>query len=110
MKLFWNDINNFSYYLGDLYKENEYYVFYINEIGLSKALKKGCFGIGSINITNKINKSKQLFDFFKNRIISKNSPHIDEFLQNIGLKQYDEYEILKRTHLNLLTDNYFLED
>ena len=110
MKLFWNDINNNKYLLGILYKKEGMYYFEINEDGLKIALRHGCFGIGKINILEKTNKSEELFDFFKNRIPSKDNPDIDKFLSSIGLDDYDEYEILKRTGTRLLTDRYYLED
>ncbi len=110
MKLFWSDIDNNEYLLGKLYKKENYYYFEINEDGLGMALRHGCFGIGQINILEKINKSEELFDFFKNRIPSKDNPNIDNFLRSIGLDEYDEYEILKRTGARLLTDRYFLKE
>ena len=108
MKLYWNDIEENKYLLGELYKKDNYYYFKINEDGLGMALKHGCFGIGKINILEKTNKSEDLFEFFKNRIPREDSPNIDDFLKSIGLEEYDEYEILKRTGARLLTDRYFL--
>jgi len=110
MKLFWSDINDNKYLLGELNKDDGYYYFEINEDGLKMALRQGCFGIGRINILEKINKSEELFDFFKNRIPPKDNQDIDRFLKSIGLEEYDEYEILKRTGARLVTDRYFLED
>ena len=110
MKLFWSDINNYNYLLGELYKKEDFYYFEINENGLKMALRHGCFGIGRINILEKINKSEELFEFFKNRIPPKDNPDIDLFLNSIGLEEYDEYEILKRTGARLVTDRYFLEE
>ena len=110
MKLYWSDIKGNNYLLGTLYKENEYYYFEIVEDGLSNALRHGCFGIGSINISQRVNKSKELFDFFKNRIPKEDSANINEFLSSIGLKEYDQVEILKRTGARVITDRYYLEE
>ncbi len=110
MQLFWNDIKNNKYLLGNLYKKEEFYYFEINENGLKQALRHGCFGIGKINILEKVSKSKELFDFFKNRIPQKDSPNIEDFLEKINLTQYDEFEILKKTKARLLTDRYYLEE
>ena len=110
MKLFWSDIEKNKYLLGELYKKDNIFYFEINEDGLKMALKHGCFGIGTINILEKTNKSDELFDFFKNRIPREDSPNIHEFLRSINLEEYDEYEILKRTGARLLTDRYFLEE
>lgn len=108
MKLFWSDINNNKYLLGELSKKDKIYFFEINEDGLKLALKHGCFGIGRINISKRINTSEYLFDFFKNRIPQKDSPDIINFLHSIALEKYDEFEILKRTGGRLSTDRYFL--
>lgn len=110
MKLFWSDINDNRYLLGEFYKKEGFYYFEINEEGLKIALKHGCFGLGKINILEKVNKSEELFDFFKNRIPPKGNPDINRFLKSIGLEEYDEYEILKRTGARLITDRYFLEE
>ena len=110
MKLFWNDVENNKYYLGDLKKEENEYIFIINEEGLKMALKHGCFGIGNIDITKHENRSNELFDFFKNRIPKRDDEEIEVFLQIIGLEEYDEYEILKRTKAKLPTDRYYLEE
>ena len=110
MKLFWSDADENKYLLGRLYKEEDYYYFEINEDGLKMALRQGCFGIGKINILEKTNKSKELFDFFKNRIPKEDNPDIESFLESIGLEEYNEFEILKRTGARLLTDRYFLKE
>ena len=110
MNLFWTDVKNNKYLLGNLYKKDDYFYFDINETELKQAILHGCFGIGTINISRKTNKSKELFDFFKNRVPEKDNVNIDNFLKSINLETYDEYEILKKTKGRLLTDRYFLED
>ena len=110
MKLFWNDIKNNKYLLGILFRKDGYYHFDINEDGLKQALHHGCFGIGTINLSKKTIKHKELFDFFKNRIPKKNNPNIDKILKEINLVEYDEYEILKKTGSRLSTDRYYLEE
>ena len=36
-----------------------------------------------------------------------NNPDIENILKTYELDNYDEYELLKRTHGSLLTDNYY---
>ena len=109
MKLYWEDNNNNKYFLGTLYKKEHYYFFEKNNVGLSLAISHGCFGIGNIDLSIDINKSETLFSFFKERIPSIDNPNIQDILKEFDLKEYDEFELLKRTHGSLLTDNYYLE-
>jgi len=109
MKLLWEDKDGNKYLLGKLYKEDNCYYFEKNIEGLSLAIRHGCFGIGNMDLTQDIIKSNTLFSFFKNRIPSIDEENIKEILQSYGLEEYDEYELLKRTHGSLLTDNYYLD-
>ena len=109
MKLFWEDKDGNKYLLGILDKKNNYYYFEKNNEGLSLAMNHGCFGIGNIDFTQDVIKSETLFPFFKNRIPNIDNPNIKEILESYGLKEYDEYELLKRSRGSLLTDKYYLE-
>ena len=109
MKLFWKDNTNNKYFLGSLYKDNGYYYFKVNQEGFLSAVSHGCFGIGTIDPSVEIHKSKTLFSFFQNRIPSKENPDIKKILASLELDEYDEYEVLRRIHGRLLTDNYYLE-
>lgn len=109
LKLYWKDNNQNVYMLGKLYKNNEKYYFDIDEEELKKATHNGCFGIGEINLLYKEHVSNTLFNFFKRRIPSKNNVNINEILKELGMKEYDEMELLKRTKGILDTDRYYLE-
>ena len=109
MKLNWEDKDGNKYILGNLYKKENYYYFEKNDEGLQLAMNHGCFGIGSMDLTKDIIKSEKLFSFFRNRIPSIDNPDIKEILKSYNLEEYDEMELLKRTHGSLLTDKYYLE-
>lgn len=109
MKLFWDDVNNNKYFLGELYRKDNKYFFYTNPEGINEAMMHGCFGIGTIDIEKKINESNELFDFFKCRLPDPKNPNIKNILKSIGLENYNEYEILKKTQGRLLTDRYYIE-
>ena len=81
----------------------------INQEEMKSAKENGCCGIGNIDTNEAGYKSKELFSFFKNRIIPKDSESIDEFLKEYSLEEYDEIKILKKTKGILGTDRYFLE-
>lgn len=105
----WKDINNQIYTIATLYKYEDYYYLMINKEEMQEARKKGCCGLGNIDTNEAGYKSKELFSFFKNRIISKDNEFIDEFLKQYELKEYDEMKILKKTKGVLGTDKYYLE-
>ena len=109
MKLIWEDKDSNKYILGNLYKKDNYYYFEKNNDGLVKAMNHGCFGIGNMDITQEVIRSETLFPFFKNRIPNIDNPDIKQILESYDLQEYDEYELLKRSHASLLTDNYYLE-
>lgn len=109
MNLIWEDKESNKYILGILYKEDNNYCFKKNNEGLLEAMNHGCFGIGNMDLTKDIIKSETLFPFFKNRIPDINNPDIENTLKSYELDNYDEYELLKRTHGSLLTDNYYLD-
>ena len=52
MNLFWTDVKNNKYLLGNLYKKDDYFYFDINETELKQAILHGCFGIGTINTSD----------------------------------------------------------
>ena len=111
LKLFWKDTKGNSYILGYLYKENDKFCFDIGDKEeLKKATRAGCFGIGELNLYYKNHTSDTLFEFFKRRIPPKDHVMIDEILEELGLDEYDEMEILKKTNGILNTDRYYLEE
>ena len=109
LKLFWNDANGSKYHLGNLYKIEDIYHFDINEEELKKAVRHGCFGIGSIDITKNKLESKELFGFFKGRIPNEEELSLQDLKKYYGIDKYDEMEILKITQGKLLKDRYYLE-
>ena len=109
LNLMWTDVKDNKYHLGNLYKINNKYYFEIIEKGLSNALRHGCFGIGTLDITKIRNESNELFDFFKKRI-PKISELTDEELMNLyGLNEYDDMKILEITGGRSIFDRYYLE-
>lgn len=104
----WKSNSNNVYTLGKLSKK-ECYIFEINEDELKRAIQDGCMGIGNFSLLNKIEKSDELFDFFKYRIVDKNSPKVEMYLKKYDLKKYDEMKILEITGARSVNDRYWLE-
>lgn len=110
LMLKWKSKRNNVYDLGVLSKENYKYIFRINEKQLKKAIEDGCMGIGNFSLLNNIEVSDELFDFFKYRIVRKNSPKLNEMLKKYNLEKYDEMEILKITKAKSVNDRYWVEE
>lgn len=51
-------------------------------------------------------ENPQLFACFGTRLPDKRRPEIKEILNTYGMKEYDEFELLKRSGAKLPTDNY----
>ena len=109
LRLNWSK-NNKTFELGILEKINDEYIFNINNQELKEAIRNGCCGIGNFDLLKKEYRSTDLFSFFKNRIPEKDNLNIKETLEEYGLTEYDEMEILKNTKGELETDNYYLEE
>lgn len=110
LKLKWRDFENNVYFLGELTRDDSKYYFRVNEEGVKNATDNGCFGIGILDLTNKFHVSEELFTFFKHRIPPRDRMDIEEILNEYGLKEYDEMELLRVTKGMLMTDNYFLTE
>mgnify|MGYP003306225186 CR=1 FL=1 len=106
----WKDFNNNIYTLATLYKYENYYYLMIDREGITTAKKNGCAGIGTLDTNEAGYKSKELFGFFKNRILPKDSESLNKFLNKYNLEEYDEMKLLKATKGILGTDRYYLEE
>lgn len=110
LMLKWKSKRDNIYELGILSKENNKYIFKIDEEQLKKAIKDGCMGIGNFNLLNNVEVSDELFDFFKYRIVSEDSPKLQEMLKKYNLKEYDDMKILKISQAKNVNDRYWVEE
>lgn len=106
--LYWYAPDNSECFLGALSKSENTYHFKFSEENYKKAVSNGCCGLCGLDISMDLS-SPVLFPFFESRIPQKDSFKIDEFLQKIGLTQYDDMEILARTGARLFTDKFFVK-
>lgn len=109
LELYWKDINNNNYHIANLDKVNKIYTLDIIEEELKNAIKKGCMGIGNIDLLKNHYESEELFSFFLQRIPSKDNYNIDSILKKYGMKEYDEIKLLELTEGKSLTDRYYLK-
>lgn len=110
LMLKWQSNSNHIYHLGILSKENEKYSFEINEEELKKAILDGCMGIGNFSLLHKKEESQDLFDFFKSRIVSKDSWKLKDLLRKYKLEQYDDMKILAITKGKSMNDRYWVDE
>ena len=108
LELYWEDIDDKSYHIADLNKKDNIYTLDIIETELKAAIKKGCMGIGNIDFLKSRYESEELFSFFKQRIPQEDNMYIKEILSRYDMKDYDEYELLKKTLGKSMTDRYYL--
>lgn len=106
----WSSNSGNIYSLGILSKQKNTYIFEINESELKKAIQDGCMGIGNFSLLNKVEKSTELFQFFKTRIVSKESWKVEGLLKKYGLQEYDEMKILAKTKGKSINDRYWVEE
>jgi hypothetical protein len=90
------------------------YYFKINRASIKKAEEHG-FSMAFLPFPDKedIIESDTLFAFFKVRVpkIEKMSDEtIKEMLDDYGMKEFDEFEYLKKTKGDILIDDFILEE
>lgn len=105
--LVWTDVNTGNQYkVAELYKENETYYFkYILE-NVKDAQKNGFTLLIAFPQINALYDNPQLFAVFSSRLPESTRPEIKEILDEYGMTEYDEFELLKRSGAKLPTDNY----
>ena len=110
--LVWTNINTRNKYkVAMLYKENgTYYFKYILE-NVKEAQKDGFELLVAFPQINATYENPHLFAVFGARLPDKRRPEIDKILEEYGMTEYDEFELLKRSGAKLPTDNYeFVKD
>ncbi len=106
--LIWKSpINRRQFIVGELSK-NSYYKFNYG-FEFEEAKKEGFQALVSFDDANitKIYKNDVLFPVFSSRLPDKKRRDIENILLKYGLKEYDEYELLKRSGARLPIDNLF---
>lgn len=92
-----------NFIIGTLSKnENKYTFKYGFEINY--ALREGFSPLVPFEDINKTYESNKLFPIFSSRIPDKRRKDIDLILNKYGLKEYDEYQLLKKSGGSLPID------
>lgn len=105
--LTWKNKKNKSVFkVAELYKQDDKFYFkYILE-NVKEAQKEGFRLLVAFPQINATYENPHLFAVFGARLPDKRRPEIDKILSEYGMKEYDEFELLKRSGAKLPTDNY----
>lgn len=114
----WYDKNSDKKYLiGALFRDKEKgkYYFKLSKIHIEKAINEKVFSKAILPFSdfNKIYESEEIFAIFKIRIpkIEEYSKEeLQELLDSLNMKEYDEFEYLRKTKGILMTDKFIIEE
>lgn len=108
---------NKKYLIGALFrdKEKRKYYFKMSRKHVEKAIKEKAISKALLPFydLDKIYESDEIFAIFKVRLpkIEKFSEdELKDFLKDLNMKEYDEFEYLRKTKGRLVTDKFILEE
>lgn len=97
--------------IGYLIREKEgNYLFRYDQRGIQEARKNGYQYIVGFKDTRKVYASDELPTAFKSRIPSKQRRDLANILANLGIENYDEFDLLALSGGRLLTDAISFEE
>lgn len=114
----WYDQNNNKKYLiGALFRDKEKgkYYFKLSKNHVEKAINEKAFSKAILPFSDfdRIYESEEIFAIFKIRIpkIEEYSKdELQELLDSLDMKEYDEFEYLRKTKGILMTDKFIVEE
>lgn len=95
--------NRRQYIVGQLTKNGQYEFQYCEEI--EEACKVGFTPLVSFERLDDVYKCEELFPVFASRLPDRKRKDINKILEKYGLKEYDSYQLLKRSGARLPIDN-----
>ena len=108
---------NKKYLIGALFRDKEKgkYYFKLSRAHVEKALKEKAISevILPFSDYDRIYESDEIFAIFKIRLPKLDrfsEEELQEFLKDLGMKEYDEFEYLRKTKGVLLTDKFIVEE
>lgn len=107
--LVWKDpMYRRQYVVGELSKNGQYEFKYGGEV--NDAMKCGFLPLTSFEYLDKIYSDSKLFSAFSSRLPDKKRRDIAAILSKYGLKEYDEYQLLKKSGAKLPIDELMFFD
>ena len=95
-----------KFLIGELAKNDDEYIFKYTPEAPDKP--EGFIKVPTFKDLDRVYKSDKLFLFFISRLYDRGRPDLEQILESYGLKEYDEWELLKATRARLMTDSYEL--
>lgn len=89
--------------IGELSKNGKFCFKYCGSI--KEAIDEGFIPIIAFSDINRVYENDTMFPVFSSRLPSANRVDIDQILQKYEMKDYDEFELLRRSGSKLPTDN-----
>lgn len=113
----WMDYKtNKKYLIGALFRDKEKgkYYFKLSKAHIEKAIKEGIYNRAILPFSdyNQIYESDEIFAIFKVRlpkIEQYTEEEFKELLEDLEMKEYDEFEYLTKTKGELVTDKFIVE-
>ena len=102
--LVWKE-NDKSFKVGELHRRDDKYYFKYDVEGVEKASKYNFKVLPYLPKVDAEYFREELFRSFADRIPNKTKRNIDDLLRQYGLREYDEFELLKRTGGKSENDN-----
>lgn len=108
---------NKKYLIGALFRDKEKgkYYFKLSKVHVEKALKEKAISeiILPFSDYDKIYESDEIFAIFKIRLPKLDTytnEELEELLKDLDMKEYDDFEYLRKTKGMLETDNFVIEE
>ena len=113
----WRDYTtNKKYLIGALFRDKEKgkYYFKLSKKHIEKAISEGIYNKAILPFSgyNQIYESDEIFAIFKIRlpkIEQYTEEEFKELLEDLEMKEYDEFEYLAKTKGELITDKFVVE-
>lgn len=113
----WRDYTtNKKYLIGALFRDKEKgkYYFKLSKKHIEKAISEGIYNRAILPFSdyNQIYESDEIFAIFKIRlpkIEQYTEEEFKELLEDLEMKEYDEFEYLAKTKGELITDKFVVE-
>ena len=104
-----------KYLIGALYKKDGKYYFKMSKQHVQEALKAGVYNKAILPFDNldTIYESKEIFAIFKvrlPRLEEYSKEELDLLLKDLDMEEYDEFEYLRKTKGQIMTDHFIVEE
>ena len=98
LKVVWKDLDSRQRFcIGELRREVDSYTFQYRAEDVAKAQKKGFKGLVAFPNFDEVYREDKMFSVFESRLPDRRRSDIEDILHRYGLKEFDAFELLKKT-------------